>query len=151
MKRLRGFTVFELLIATSILLVVFGVIFRLFHGMEVHRMEHERRNWHAFESARVARLLGRDVESSAGRQGRGSDLTLTAPDAAPVRYRLEGTTLMRSGAHGEESLAHDLSEATFSVDGPTVRLRIVYTSRDPLSTRHQQEDFVVTSRLGGAR
>ena len=151
MRRNRGFTLFEVLICVSIMLVISGSMFGFFRAFEVRSAEEHRRGWTSFESERVSRSLSRDVQGAATVTGGGTELSLSSGGTDPIRYRFAGGTLLRKAGDREESLAHGLSEASFKVEGPAVRLHCVFTDDQPLAVRHQTEDYVAVSRLGGVR
>jgi hypothetical protein len=77
---------------------------------------------HAVQNA--AHWVSRDGEAAKAASG-GSGLTLTLPDDSLISYTLSDGELHRIAAGADLTVARDISNASFSVDGRVINMNIV--------------------------
>ena len=123
MKRQRGFTLVELIVATAITgLIVSGLgtaIYQIFtvteYGNDKLTATHELQN--------VAHWFSLDGQRAGAASG-GNELVLTLSDDSSITYSLVGTELYRTAGASNMTLAQNITSANFSVENRTITMTI---------------------------
>jgi len=123
MNREEGFTLVELLITTAIT----GLIVS-FLGVAIHQVvtvtDYGNSKMVALhELQNVAHLLSIDGQEASSASG-GDELTLGLPDSSLVTYALVGTVLERTKGESQMTLAQNISDLSFSVEGQVISMSI---------------------------
>ncbi|MEW6141718.1 MAG: prepilin-type N-terminal cleavage/methylation domain-containing protein [Chloroflexota bacterium] len=126
MKDERGFTLVELLLGAVITAVVVSflgfMVFQTFQVEEFGSAQITARN--ELQNA-AAWMQGDAVEAKTAAGG--SQLTLTMPDASIITYAKSGTDLTRTSGSTVNTIARNISAATFSVSGRLVTVDLTST------------------------
>jgi type II secretory pathway pseudopilin PulG len=124
MKRERGYTLVEAMIAIAITGFIVTVI-----GMVVQQMvtvpergDDQLDAIHPMQNA--AHWLTLDGQMASSAVG-GSNLTLTFPNTLVVRYLRSGTDLIRSSASANRTIASNVASANFTVLNKVIYMTIV--------------------------
>ncbi len=123
MKRERGFTLVELLIAVAItgLIVSFlgTAIYKIItvteYGNDRMTAIHELQN--------AAHWVSLDGQSASAVSG-GNELVLTLPDDSSITYAVVGTELHRTAGESPMTLAQNISDVSFSVENRIITMTI---------------------------
>ena len=136
MKSERGFTLVEMLVTIAITGVLFttigGIIYQLTttseYGNDRLNATHELQN-----AAQWFNLDGQQAVTASG----SSSLVLTLPDASVITYALSGTSLLRTASGYTNTLAQNISSASFLVQGRLVTLDITASVPGRMSVSEQ--------------
>ncbi len=126
MKRERGFTLVELLIATAITgLIVSGLgtaIYQIItvseYGNDKLTAMHELQNavhWFSIDGQRASAASG------------GNELVLTLTDNSSITYTVNGTALHRTAGGSQMTLAQNITSANFSIENRFITMTITST------------------------
>jgi len=122
----RGFTLVELLMGAAITAVVVAflgfMVFQTFQVEEFGDAQITARN----ELQNAAAWMQGDAVEARTAAG-GSQITLTMPDASVVTYTKSGTYLTRTSGSTVNTIARNVSAATFSVSGRLITVDLTST------------------------
>lgn len=128
MKGERGFTLVELLMGAAITAVIVSflgfMVFQTFQVEEYGDAQVTARN----ELQNAAAWLQSDAVEAKTATG-GAQLTLTMPDSTTVSYTRSGTNLIRTAGSTVNTIARNITAASFSVSGRLITVDL--TSAPP--------------------
>ena len=126
MKKERGFTLVELLVATAITgLVVSGLGTAIHQIVTVSEYGNDRLTA-THELQNVAHWFSFDGQMATAASG-GNDLVLTLADNSSITYSLVGTELYRTAGDSSMALAQNIAGAYFSIENRTITMNITST------------------------
>ena len=123
MKRERGFSLIELLVATAVAGVVLNAIGAAVHQLVTATESGSDTVTAVHELETVAHWVSIDGQRAVTATG-GSGLVLTLPDSSSVSYSLEGSELHRTADGSRMTLAQHISDISFSVENRTITMTI---------------------------
>jgi len=122
----RGFTLVELLVGAAITAVIMGflgfMVFQTFQVEEFGDAQITARN----ELQNAAAWMQGDAVGARTASG-GAQLTLTLPGGSIVTYAVSGTNLTRTSGGTVNTVARNISAATFSVTGRLITVELTST------------------------
>jgi len=136
MKRQAGMTMVELIVTIAITGVIVAFLgTAIFHIINVSEYGNsEFTALHELQNA--AYWFNKDVPEAKTAVG-GSQMVLTLPDNSTITYTLTGTTLKRTAGSSQLTLALNISQATFSING---RLATMFIKSTPIGRNNVSEN-----------
>jgi len=119
----RGLTLVEVLVATAITGMIFGVLgAAIYHIVTIPEYGNDRVTaLHELQNvAHCVNLDGQMAQSAIG----GSNLVLTFPDTSSVNYTLVGTDLLRITSTSNRTLAQNITSVNFSVQDRIITMNL---------------------------
>ena len=123
MKGERGFTLIELLITTAITGIIISLLSAaIYYVVTVPEYGNDRLTaLHELQNAAYwVNLDGQMAKNATG----GDGLVLTLPDDSSISYTLAGTDFIRSTGTSNRTLAQNITDVSFSVQGRYITMDI---------------------------